>query len=252
LTIFERHLYSDPNISLAAVSPRTENQLEAYFSRKDVTVIPNGVDAKHFSVSARLANREEARRRRKFQDTDFVLLLIGNDWSVKGLPAVLTAVATLVELPFRIIAAGDDSVSVFLESAKRLGIQERCRFEPPAASVLDLYAAADLYVSPSLEDSFGLPVAEAMACGLPVISSPFAGVSGLIHKGVDGFVLRDPSDTQELAELLAQLFRNSDLRQRTGRAAARAASQWNWDRNADAVWQLLQDRLCKKRGLHCS
>jgi UDP-glucose:(heptosyl)LPS alpha-1,3-glucosyltransferase len=251
LATLEGRLYSDPSISLAAVSPRTGNLLEICFSRKNVTIIPNGVDAARFSPANRLGNRREARQRRKFQETDFVLLLIGNDWRVKGLPILLDAVAARAELPFRILVAGDDSTEPFLESAKCLDIQERCRFEPPLANVLDLYAAADLYVSPSLEDSFGLPVAEAMACGLPVITSPLAGVSGLIKDGVEGFVLRDPKDYRELAELLARVFHDPELQRRIGQAAAIAASQWGWDRNADAIWQLLQDKL-KERRLHTS
>jgi hypothetical protein len=59
-----------------------------------------------------------------------VLLLIGNDWRVKGLETVLRATSTLRELPIQIIAAGDDSPDSFRETAKSLGISARCRFEP--------------------------------------------------------------------------------------------------------------------------
>jgi len=95
----------------------------------------------------RLALRAEARLRSNFQESDFVLLLIGNDWRVKGLETVLRAMGALRELPFHVIAAGDDSPDSFRETAKSLGISERCRFEPSREDVLDFYAAADLYVS---------------------------------------------------------------------------------------------------------
>ena len=246
----ERRIYADPKVSLAAVSRRTATLLREEFGRQDVRVIPNGVDTAQFSPSARLARRSEVRQRRKIQSDGFVLLLIGNDWRVKGIETIFRAMGKLRNLPVSLLVAGDDSPATFQETAKSLGILERCRFEPSRKDVLDFYAAADVYVSPSREDSFGLPVAEAMACGLPVITSPFAGVSEFIQNGMNGFVLRDARDEKELAGLLEQLFRDHDLRQRVGETAAASAVEWDWDKNAAAVWELLQEALSKK--LHTS
>jgi UDP-glucose:(heptosyl)LPS alpha-1,3-glucosyltransferase len=211
-----------------------------------VRIIPNGVDTAQFSSTARLSRRPQARLRRNFQEDDFVLLLIGNDWRIKGLPTVLQAMGALRDLPLHLIVVGGDAPDCFRENAKLLAVCDRCYFEAPRQEVLDLYAAADLYVSPSREDSFGLPVAEAMASGLPVITSAFAGVADLIQNGVDGFVLRDPRDSQELARLLEELYRDGEKRRRAGEAAAGVALKWGWDRNAAAVWHLLQDAFREK------
>jgi len=246
LARLERRIYADPKVSLAAVSQRTATHLRDYFRRQDVRVIPNGVDTAQFSPSARLALRAEARRRRAIQETDFVLLLIGNEWRVKGLETVLRAMSTLRELPILMIAAGDDSPGSFREMARSLGISERSRFEASRADVLDFYAAADLYVSPSREDSFGLPVAEAMACGLPVITSAQAGVANLIRDGIDGFILGQFDDFHGLAQMLKRLHTNEILRRTVGDAAAETALEWTWDRNAADVWQLLKDAVRKK------
>ena len=242
----ERRIYANPKVSLAAVSQRTARLLADYFRRQDVRVIPNGVDTAQFSPSARLALRAEARRRRAIYETDFVLLLIGNDWRVKGFETVLRAMSYLRGLPFLVIAAGDDSPSPFSEIAKSLGISERCRFEPSREDVLDFYAAADLYVSTSEEDSFGMPVAEAMACGLPAITSIFAGVSSLLHDGVDSLILRDPRDAKTLATMIRALYQEAEWRSRMGQAATKASREWTWDRNAADVWKLLNDAAGKK------
>jgi UDP-glucose:(heptosyl)LPS alpha-1,3-glucosyltransferase len=242
----ERRSYADLAVSLVAVSQRTATLLNDYFHRQDVHVIPNGVDTAQFSPSARLALRAGARLRRKIQEVDFVLLLIGNDWRVKGLETVLRAVGALRELPILVIAAGDDSPDFFREAAKALGISDRCRFEPSREDVLDFYAAADLYVSPSREDSFALPVAEAMACGLPVITSMNAGVAELIHDGIDGFVLREPDDFQALVQLVDRLRADEVLRGNVGAAGAKAALPWTWDRNAADIWELLKGAARKK------
>jgi UDP-glucose:(heptosyl)LPS alpha-1,3-glucosyltransferase len=240
LTGLERLIYSNRNTTLAAVSQRTANLLEHYFHRSNVRVIPNGVDAREFSESARAARRYESRRRLKLHDTDFLLLFVGNDWRVKGVPVVLEVMAQLANLPLHFLVVGSDAADPFREIAKRFGVIDRCHWESPRREVVEFYAAADTYVSPSREDSFGLPVAEAMACGLPAISSAYAGVSGLIHNSVDGFVLREPEDTQTLARIIERLYRDTAFRRSIGEAAARTAQQWTWDRSAAEAWELLQ------------
>jgi len=243
----ERFIYTNPRVSLAAVSQRTATLLHDSVHRQDVHIIPNGVDTAQFSPSLCAALRVQARRVRQFQTADFVLLLIGNDWRVKGLDTILRAVGSLRDLPLRVLAAGDDSPDSFRELAKSLGIADRCSFEMPRPDVLDFYSAADLYVSPSIEDSFGLPVAEAMACGLPVIASANAGVAGQIHDGIDGFIVSQPEDAETLAQILRQLYSDDGLRRSIGDAAAKTAQAWTWDRNASQVLALLMDAAARKR-----
>jgi UDP-glucose:(heptosyl)LPS alpha-1,3-glucosyltransferase len=250
LTSLERRLYCDPKTSLAAVSQRTAGLLAQYFGRRDVRVIPNGVDTREFHESNRIAHRRPARRRLQLLDTDFVLLLIGNDWRVKGVPAILEAMAQLPALHLHLVVVGGDAAEVFREQAMRLDVLDRCHWEPPRPAVIDFYAAADVYVSPSLEDSFGLPVAEAMACGLPVITSSQAGISALVRDGVDGFVLRDPQDTQHLASIIQQLYSQGPFREGVAEAAATTARDWTWDRSAVQLWALLQDTLTTKNSHH--
>jgi UDP-glucose:(heptosyl)LPS alpha-1,3-glucosyltransferase len=241
----ERRIYHNRRIALAAVSEHTAHLLEKYFQRDDVLVIANGVDTAQFSSAARLAARALARRHRGYRDSDFVLLLIGNDWRVKGLPTLLAAVAARPGLPTRMLVVGDDAVDEFSAVAQRLGVLQRCRWEGTRADVLDYYAAADAYVSPSREDSFGLPVAEAMACGLPVITSSQAGVAAFIRDTIDGYVLRDPDDVEGLAAMLEHLYLEDGLRDRVGTAAEAAVQGWTWDRNAEAVWKFLTLAVAK-------
>jgi len=246
LTALERRIYTDPKIALAAVSKRTAGLLKEYFHREDVCVIPNGVDTAHFSMAARLARRAESRRRRDFGDEDFVLLLIGNDWRNKGLPSILEAMAALPGLPIRLLVAGDDDAEPFRARAEKLGVEDRCRWEVSSPDTLDFYAAADVYVSPSREDSFGLPVAEAMACGLPAITSVCAGVADYIDDGVDGMVLGDPRNAQDLREKIERLHKEPELRRNLGEAAARKAMEWNWDRHAATAWEFLKGAAARR------
>jgi UDP-glucose:(heptosyl)LPS alpha-1,3-glucosyltransferase len=248
LTWLERRIYTNPKVSLAAASSRTASLLKSYFRRDDVHVIPNGVDAAYFCPEKRLALREEERSRLKFRKSDFVLLLIGNDWGNKGLSTVLAAMAASSEFPLNLLVAGRDATAPsFHQAARTLDVYDRCCWEATPGDAIHLYAAADAYVSPTREDAFGLPVLEAMACRLPVITSVFAGVSQIITDGVDGFVLKDPNDTATLARHLKDLYEHPDLRLRIGEQAGRTARAYTWERNAAGVWELLNEVASKKQ-----
>ena len=246
LNRLERLTYADRRVALVAVSRRTASLLEHHFHRQDVSVVANGVDAEFFSPAARIARRGPSRLKHDLRDDHFVLLLIGNDCATKGIHAILAAMALLSSLPLRLLVVGNDVREPFVAAASKLGVSDRCIWHSVDPGVLDFYAAADVYVSPSREDSFGLPVLEAMACGLPAITSVAAGVSELVNHGVDGFVMPDPEDAQQLAQLIARLYQDSSLRCAVGKEAARTATRWTWDRCAAAVWPLLEKAAAAK------
>jgi len=250
LTRLERRVYTDQGVSLAAVSQRTAGLLAGYFHRQDVRVISNAVDTAQFSSTVRLSRRSEARLRRNFRDGDFVLLLIGNDWDNKGLSTIFEALPELADTPLKLLIVGNDDASLWRRMAERLGVHDRCNWETGSTDILDVYAAADIYVSPSREDSFGMPVAEAMACGLPVVTSVFAGVSSLLHDGIDGFVLQEPRDAEMLGKLIRMLFEQKELRDHVGEAGAKTALKWTWDRNAAMVWDFLKAVGVEKHSSH--
>jgi UDP-glucose:(heptosyl)LPS alpha-1,3-glucosyltransferase len=122
------------------------------------------------------------------------------------------------------------------------------RFLQPSRDVVKFYAAADAYIGPSLEDAYGLPILEAMACGLPVIASSRAGASEILRNAENGFILRNPEDIHELAALLRRLYSDPNLRGRLGEEAARTAAEQSWDRNALDTWEFLKATLARKGG----
>lgn len=249
LARLERRIYSDRNVTLAAVSQRTGKLLAKHFDRRDVAEIPNGVDTSQFSPVARLARRDGARAKRQFRQDELVLLLIGNDWTNKGLPTILEALSALSDIPARLLVVGEDAPAPFQQMAAHRNALEQCIWEPATADIMDAYAAADVYVSPSREDSFGMPVLEAMACGLPVVTTILAGVSSLLHDSVDGFVLSDANDAGTLARLLKNLREQPGLGRHIGENAARTAQAYSWDRNAASVWKLLKEAAARKSPL---
>jgi glycosyltransferase involved in cell wall biosynthesis len=244
IMLLERKIYSDPGVRLAAVSHLLARHLESHFQRTDVTVIPNAVDTLKLSATMRLARRSASRQSLHFADNEFVLLLIGNDWKNKGLGALLRACHLLTDLPLKVLVVGRDDPNFFRALVEELRMQDRLRFEAPSSDVLLFYAAADLYIGPSLEDSFGLPILEAMACGLPVIASAHAGAIEMIDDGETGFILAEPQDHVQLAHLIRRAYSDPALRQGVGEAASRyVLANCGWDENAEKTRKFLKSAL---------
>ena len=149
-----------------------------------------------------------------------------------------------MEVPWRILVVGSDDVNLYRALLQQYELQGRVRFEKPCADVALFYAGADLYISPSLEDAFGLPILEAMACGLPVIASIHAGASENIRDGETGVLLRDPRDPAEIAQKIKMVFSNDEQREKLGEAAAEYAQEnCSWEQNARKTREVLEESL---------
>jgi len=242
----ERRVYPDPRVQLAAVSQFAAGQLAHCFNRRDVPAIPYGLDHSLFDPAARLARRPAERAKFDYSDNDFVLLLVGNDWKKKGLRYLLEATALCENPSLRLLIVGSDDQRPYRLLAETLGVYDRIRFSDVSADVMQFYAAADAYVGPSIEDSFGLPTAECMACGLPVVTSRNTGVSGFVSHEKDGFVLEDPTDAKALAAIIRALSSDSELRQRIGDAAARASRILTWENNAASIREWLEQTRLRR------
>jgi len=243
----ERRIYTDPKVRLAAVSKLVSTQLEKHFGRTDPVVIPNAVDTVIFNSEARLARRSVSRQSLKLDDTDFVVLLIGNDWKKKGLDQLLRALA-IIEIPIQLLVVGKDDPGQYRPALRQLRLDDRARFLASSADVLSFYAAADAYVAPSLEDAFGLPILEAMACGLPVIASVQAGASENIIDGTTGYLLRDPMNHVELADIILRIAGDRPAAQKVGAAAAKyVQASVSWDHNAAATRKFLENSLASRQ-----
>ena len=245
LCLLEKRVYRRSRTRLAAVSRHTATQLHHYFGRNDIEVVPNGVDLSHFSPGKRLALRTATRQKLRYSPQDVVLLLVGNDLRNKGLPFLLDSLNRCRDLPLRLCVVGSDPSSDGVQVVSRLHLRDRVTFAGETEEILSFYAAADIYVAPSLEDSFNLPALEAMACGLPVVVSTKAGISDYLSDGVDSLLLSEPENPVPLCEILSRLAQDSELRRNLGQNATQTAARLSWDRHARAIYALLSaNRHC--------
>lgn len=237
----EARIYSRQAVRLAAVSKKTAADVKRlYPGSGDIRVIYNGLDLECFSPQRRASLRGESRRASSIQDEEFVLLLIGNDWRSKGLICLLEAMAQVADPRLRALVVGNDSPSGFRSLIARLELGNSVHFCPPRRDVETYYAAADAYVGPSLDDAFALPPSEAMACGLPVITSRQNGGSEIITHGCDGLVLENAGDSKGLADLMEMLLDDAALCNRLGAAAAETARRYTWELHAQKMRELFE------------
>jgi UDP-glucose:(heptosyl)LPS alpha-1,3-glucosyltransferase len=242
IAALEPHVYARADVCIAAVSKKSAADLrQSYPGSGEINVIYNGLDLECFSPQRRTRLRPASRHALSIREDEFVLLLIGNDWRNKGVNCLLEAMAKAVDPRLRALIVGGDDPCPFRPRIARLGLEERVQFCPSRPDVETYYAAADAYVGPSLDDAFAQPPAEAMACGLPVITSRQNGGSEIITHGCDGLVLEDAADSKGLADMICKLITDSALRNHLGAAAAETARRYTWDQNAMQMRELFEN-----------
>jgi glycosyltransferase involved in cell wall biosynthesis len=246
----EGRAYTRPDVTLILIARRTAQALARFYGRSErLPVIWVGLDHNLFNQSRRASLREGARQALEIPAGRFALLLIGNDWRNKGLPVLLQALAELRELPIDLLAVGREDPESYRALIREHALEGRVHFLPPRADVQFYYSAADAYVGASLEDTFAQPPAEAMACGLPVIVSQTNGAAEIITDGVDGLILKDPTDSSALAAMIRLLYENKEFRFRLGENAAETARQYTWERNGRELTAIFEEILRRKKGV---
>jgi UDP-glucose:(heptosyl)LPS alpha-1,3-glucosyltransferase len=187
-----------------------------------ISVIYSGVNLEMFHPSLKNESRTVRKSEFGFEEADIVLIFVANEFRRKGLRTILDAMASLAETRLHLLVVGGDSADSFHTQINQLSLEKYVRFLGRSGRIPQLMSMSDIFVFPTAYEPFGLVITEAMACGLPVLTSRIAGAAELIQDGFDGLLLDDPNDAKELAAKLRKLL-NEDMRKTIGiRARAKA------------------------------
>jgi UDP-glucose:(heptosyl)LPS alpha-1,3-glucosyltransferase len=212
-----------------------------------VAVLHCAIDPDRFTATDRPARRAATRQLWDIEPNDTVALFVAMNYRLKGLEPLLHAVSRIPDRSrFRLAVIGRPETAAFERLAKRLGITECVRFLGFMPDPRNAYFAADLLVHPTFYDPCSLVVQEALACGLPVITSRHNGASELLDPPHDGLVIRDPHDSEELAGALTTWL-DPSRRQAGARAALRAAQKWTFADHYRQLLKLLEEAARRKR-----
>lgn len=213
---------------IIAVSKESARKLRNITRSPHISVIPNAIDTSVFNFGDRANQRDDVVR----------LLFVGAVGKLKGEKDLIKALAILRDrqpnLKVSFLGYGAENLRGFGEELK---IGDFIEFLG-AVSMKDrigFYEKADVFVLPTYAEAMPISVIEAMASGLPVISTTVGGIPELIENGVDG-LLYAPGDVNALAEKIAFLLDNKDARIRLGKKArAKAVEQMDFGRYVDKL-----------------
>ena len=220
--------------AIVAVSNQVERELvEIGVPPERIRVILNGVDLQEFSPG------EAKRKTWDLPEGVTLALFAGNAQTPrKNLDTVIRALAQAPEL--HLVVAGTTTGTSYPQLVASLGLSKRVHFLEHRFDIPMLMKAVDFLVFPSRYETFGLVVIEAMASGLPVITTATTGVAEIITPDC-GIVLPDPDNIQALAQALNQLTRDRKLCHQMGQAARSIAQQHSWTSMAKRYLDLLEE-----------
>jgi len=241
----ERKLFA-PQVSTLVIanSAMVAQEIERYFlfPKAQVRVIPNGVPP------VKTLTQEEHRGAREIfgmGEREFVILFVGSGWRRKGLEIAMEAVERIStqqahDRPMRLYVAGRGRMS----SAPSKTV---C-FLGPVKKMELLYSAADLFILPTLYDPFSNASLEALAAGLPVVTTRSNGSSEIIEEGVHGSLVDDPSDVDAFTCAISFWNErlNSDDATKTREACRRLGAFFSMERNLESTLKVLEEALVKR------
>ena len=218
--------------ALLAPSESTAAVLRAQRMNKHISIWARGVDREQFNPERR---DMEWRRSLGIADDEMIVGFLGRVVMEKGLDVFAETIDVLEArgVAHRVVVIGDGPARAWFEgrlsdSAVFVGHQEG----PDLARAL---ASTDVFLNPSITETFGNVTLEAMACSLPVVAAVATGATSLVRDGVTGLLV-EPGDAEAYADALEAYVRDSGLRSAHGEAGLAFAETMDWDRINSAVF----------------
>ncbi len=218
----ERAMFAHPALrAVICNSQMVADEIGRFYGvdRSKLHMIYNGVDTASFHPGLVGEFRESTRVAAGIQLDAPVLLFVGSGFERKGVPQLLRAAAQMARRDAHLVIVGADRKAKAMQAlVGQLGLSERVHFTGPLKDVRPWYGAADGFVLPTLYDPCPNAALEALACGLPIVTSTTCGAQEWVSQGANGWVI----DALDIAGLAGRL---DDLAGLAGDGAARAAAR---------------------------
>lgn len=220
---------SDP-AAIVTVADAVAGDIERLYGVRDeiVTTIHNGYSPEEFSPERRQRLRADARDDFGFNEDDVVVVIAANELERKGVDILIEAQAILDDSRLRILLVGRKPLTgTYKKRLLQLGGADRVLYAGSQSDMGRVHAAGDLFVLPTQYEAFSLAVIEALASGLPVITTNIPGANDRVVDAYNGRLMRDARSSSELAELL-KLAMVPVVRAGWARNAAESVSDLSW------------------------
>ncbi len=232
---------------IVAISDMVKQDIMQWYGipEDQIQVVFNGVDTERFHPRNR-RYREEIRARHGIRD-EFVILFVSNNFRMKGLGYLVKALAEIKKsnpTPYKCLVLGRDKKASYVGLAQKLGIAEMIIFAGSTDEPEKYYGAADLLVHPTFYDACSLTVLEALASGVPVITTASNGAGGILTNSQGGAILFDPRESVLLGERIS-LFLDHGVRDSASVEARRIVEDYSVEKNWKEIREIIA-RFCQK------
>jgi UDP-glucose:(heptosyl)LPS alpha-1,3-glucosyltransferase len=235
----EQSLFSGGNaVRVIAASQMVKNEIVNIYrySADKIDIVRNGVPLEKFRFDPEL--REKSREELNLKPDQTTLLFAGSGWERKGLLFAIEAAALCEDRKMRLLVAGRGNARLYKTKSLRFWREEPVRFLGEVADVLRVYAAADIFILPTIYDPFSNACLEALACGLPVITTHSNGFSEIIENGVHGSIVDHPGDLLALRDAI-RLWSDPSRRAAARSTNTQLAARFDISRNIDETLAIL-------------
>lgn len=232
--------------TIVAISDMVRDDMSRCFGvpKHQIKLVYNGIDVKQFGA-VEPAEGTELRQMLGF-DNRVLFLFMAYDLRKKGVRFLIEAAAALRDRvgssTFGVVIAGGPPYPSLKRLVFKLDLSDIIRFPGLTRRPELFYQACDAFVLPTFYDACSLVVFEAMAAGLPAITTVHNGAAGIIEDGVDGKVLQDPTNIDEMMRALEWLLDPGVLAHASD-LAQRKASEYTSDRNHRQMLAIFKETL---------
>jgi UDP-glucose:(heptosyl)LPS alpha-1,3-glucosyltransferase len=222
---------------IVAISDMVKNHMKEYYGLEDdnINIVYNGVDTEKFRPDGQKTGEK------------LKILFSAGNFRLKGLLPLLHAAGQIAKdrKNFRVVVMGRGRKERYEDTIEHLEIKDVVTFLGETSSPDEVYRDAHICAHPTFYDACSLTTMEAMASGLPTITTRWNGASALIAPG-EGYVIGDPEDTQSLVDAIRALF-NEEGRAEMGRKARLKLEGYTIERNVDLMENIFREVCDGKR-----
>lgn len=233
-TIFNAHRFK----RVVAISELVKkNIMDNYrVNSDDISVIYHGVDLEKFDPENKGRYRQEVRKQYSIDDDSPVVLFVGSGFERKGVDFLIRAVE-LISKPVTVLIVGKGAEKKY----KKYALNQRVVFCGTQKDVYKYYAASDVFVSPAIYEPFGLVYLEALASGLPIITTRNTGAAEIIKDGINGYVIQEPEDIKDIAEKIQCILDDKAQLELMSKNARVLAKEFTFEKHINSMLKIYEN-----------
>ncbi|MZH03261.1 MAG: glycosyltransferase family 4 protein, partial [Nitrospinae bacterium] len=190
-----------------AISQMVKNDILKHYDcpPENISVVYNGVNLTRFHPDNRNLYRESIRKELEIPESSLLILFVGSGFERKGLKSLLQATQYFKSKDWYLLIMGKGKWERYVHFVPE-NLRDQIIYKEPVPDIEKYYSAADIFALPSIYEPFGNANLEALAAGLPVVTTRHCGAADIIQHKQNGLVVESPESSEEVAENINFLF----------------------------------------------